>query len=83
MNEERLLLKGRLGELNRKQLELKSEGSGILKQLSRGLNLHLHDGEISNININEVNALTNRLNSIHEEIKENKKIIKEIEEELQ
>ncbi|MEQ8167642.1 MAG: hypothetical protein ABRQ38_02010 [Candidatus Eremiobacterota bacterium] len=82
MNEERLLLKGKLGELSRKYLELKSEGSAILKQLSKGLNLHLHNGEISDININEVNALTNRLNSIHEEVREIKNTMKEIEEEL-
>jgi len=82
MNEERLLLKGKLGELSRKYLELKSEGSAILKQLSKGLNLHLHNGEISDININEVNALTNRLNSIHEEVREIKNTIKEIEEEI-
>jgi hypothetical protein len=82
MNEERLLLKGKLGELSRKYLELKSEGTAILKQLSKGLNLHLHNGEISDININEVNALTSRLNSIHEEVKEIKKTMKEIEEEL-
>jgi len=83
MNEERLLLKGKLGELSRKYLELKSEGSAILKQLSKGLNLHLHNGEISEINMNEVNALTSRLNHIREEIVETKKTMKEIEEELQ
>ncbi|OQA18892.1 MAG: hypothetical protein BWY64_01216 [bacterium ADurb.Bin363] len=82
MNEERLLLKGKLGELSRKYLELKSEGTVILKQLSKGLNLHLHNGEISDININEVNALANRLNSIHEEVREIKNTMKEIEEEL-
>ena len=81
MNEERILLKGKLSELKSELLKLRAEGSGIIKQLSRGLNLNLHD-EISEINIEEINALTERLNQIHEKITEIKKKINRIGEEL-
>jgi hypothetical protein len=82
MSEARLLLKGKLGELSREYLILKNEGTSILEQLSKKLNLHLCDKKIENVKMEEVNALTNRLNSIHEEITEIKERIKEIEEEL-
>lgn len=80
---ERLLLKGKLSELKQKFTLLKNEGSGIMKQLSKGLNLQLHDQEIEKIDMGEIAALTERLGKIHEEITELKKRIKEIEEELQ
>jgi hypothetical protein len=83
MNEQRLLLKGKLSELKQRFLLLKNEGTGIMKQLSSGLNLQLHDQEITKINMEEITALTERLNEIHKSITEIKSRIKEIEEELE
>jgi hypothetical protein len=82
MNEQRLLLKGKLSELKQKFLLLKNEGTGIMRQLSSGLNLQLHDQEITKINMEEITALTERLGEIHKSITEIKSRIKEIEEEL-
>lgn len=83
MNNERLLLKGKLSELKQKSTLLKNEGTGIIKQLSSGLNLQLHDQEITKISMEEITALTERLGEIHKNITDIKHRIKEIEEELE
>lgn len=80
MNQERLILQGRMSEATRKLAGLKLEARNLISNIRMGIDPHQPD--LAALPVDEAGAAMNRLQTIVYEIRDLKKQIAEMEESL-